>query len=98
GGEATAAGAGMTSLRAASIDTASRIADAVEVDPSVCDCCGTDVAMTARGPLLVYRDRTADEIRDVYAVRLDDGAWGEPHAVHGDGWKIAACPVNGPAV
>lgn len=98
GGDGKAAATGMTSLRAATIDTASRVADAVEVDASVCDCCGTDVAMTARGPLLVYRDRTVDEIRDVYAVRLDGGAWGEARAVHADGWKIDACPVNGPAV
>ena len=98
GDAAAAAGAGMTSLRAATIDTASRIADAVEVDATVCDCCGTDAAMTARGPLLVYRDRTADEIRDVYATRLDGDAWRAPQAVHADGWKIAACPVNGPAV
>ncbi|HZW18897.1 MAG TPA: sialidase family protein [Luteimonas sp.] len=98
GGEATAAGTGMTSLRAASIDTASHIADAVEVDATVCDCCGTDVAMTTRGPLLVYRDRTAEEIRDIHATRLDGDAWGAPRAVHDDGWKIAACPVNGPAV
>jgi len=100
GGAADAApeGAGMTSLRAATIDTASRIADAVEVDPSVCDCCGTDVAVTARGPLLVYRDRAAGEIRDIYATRLEDGAWQAPKAVHADDWTIAACPVNGPAV
>jgi hypothetical protein len=100
GGAADAApeAAGMTSLRAASIDTASRIAEAVEVDPSVCDCCGTDAAVTSRGPLLVYRDRTAGEIRDIYAARLEDGAWQAPRAVHADGWTIAACPVNGPAV
>lgn len=93
-----AADAGMTSLRAASIDTASRVADAAEVDATVCDCCGTDVAMTARGPLLVYRDRTADEIRDIHAARLEAGGWRTLGAVHDDGWKIDACPVNGPAV
>jgi hypothetical protein len=97
-GDDTTEGAGMTSLRAANIDTASRIADSVEVDPSVCDCCGTDVAVTARGPLLVYRDRTADEIRDIRATRLDGDAWRAPQPVHEDNWKIAACPVNGPAV
>lgn len=91
-------GAGMMSLRAATIDAASGVQDSVEVDASVCDCCGTDVAMTARGPLLVYRDRTADEIRDIYATRFDGGIWRTPAAVHADGWKIAACPVNGPAV
>ena len=30
-----------------------------------CDCCQTDAALTARGPLLVYRGRTPDEIRDI---------------------------------
>lgn len=98
GGNGTAEGAGMMSLRAATIDTASRIADAVEVDPSVCDCCGTDVAVTARGPLLVYRDRTDNEIRDIHATRLEGDAWRASRVVHADGWKIAACPVNGPAV
>jgi hypothetical protein len=95
---AAADGAGMTSLRAADIDTTSRITNAVEVDPSVCDCCGTDVAVTARGPLLVYRDRTVDEIRDIHATRLEGDTWRAPQTVHADGWKIAACPVNGPAV
>ncbi len=97
-GASAAEGAGMTSLRAATIDTASRIADAVEVDASACDCCGTDAAVTARGPLLVYRDRTAGEIRDIHAARLEGGSWRALGAVHDDGWKIAACPVNGPAV
>ncbi|MDN5781567.1 MAG: hypothetical protein L0H23_06025 [Luteimonas sp.] len=91
-------GAGMTSLRAASIDTASRIADAVEVDASVCDCCGTDVAVTARGPLLAYRDRAVDEIRDIHVARLEGDGWRALPAVHADNWKIAACPVNGPAI
>src|SRR5690606_29889821 len=36
--KAGAAPAGMMSLRAATVDTASRIADAVEIDATVCDC------------------------------------------------------------
>ncbi|HEU0054006.1 MAG TPA: hypothetical protein VFQ39_12560 [Longimicrobium sp.] len=66
------------------------------LDRRVCDCCQTGLAMTSKGPLVVYRDRTADEIRDIYAVRWADTAWGAPHAVHADGWKIEGCPVNGP--
>src|SRR3546814_4957902 len=88
----------MTSLRAATINVASQVADAVEVDATVCDCCGTDVAVTARGPLLAYRDRTVDEIRDIHVARLEDGAWRTLPAVHADNWKIAGCPVNGPAI
>lgn len=92
-----AAGAGMMSLRSATLDKGSRIGDAAEVDAGVCDCCQTDVAMTARGPLLVYRDRTAEEIRDIHATRLDNDTWRTPQAVHADNWKMPACPVNGPA-
>jgi hypothetical protein len=68
------------------------------VDGRVCDCCQTDMAMSAAGPVAVYRDRTDAEIRDIYVTRRVDGAWTEGAAVHDDGWEIAGCPVNGPAV
>lgn len=68
------------------------------VDGRVCDCCQTDAAFTASGPIVVYRDRSDEEIRDIYVTRLEDGAWTEGRAVHDDGWYITGCPVNGPAV
>lgn len=68
------------------------------LDPRICDCCQTSMAVTADGPVVVYRDRTEDEIRDIYVVRQVNGAWTEPKPVHADGWKIPACPVNGPSV
>ncbi|HYW06473.1 MAG TPA: sialidase family protein [Longimicrobium sp.] len=68
------------------------------LDGRACDCCQTSVAVTAGGPLLVYRDRTADEIRDIHTVRRVNGRWTEPRPVHPDGWRIEACPVNGPSV
>jgi hypothetical protein len=68
------------------------------LDTRVCDCCQTSAAMAAAGPIVVYRDRSADEIRDIYVVRRVKGRWTAPAAVHNDGWRIAACPVNGPAV
>jgi hypothetical protein len=46
----------------------------------------------------VYRDRSADETRDIQSARLVNGSWSAPVAVHADGWRIDACPVNGPAV
>ena len=90
-------GGGMMTLRAASFDATLGRFDDREVDASACDCCQTDIAMTARGPLLVYRDRTANEIRDIAATRLQGGAWTAPRLVHADGWNIPACPVNGPS-
>lgn len=68
------------------------------LDERVCDCCQTDAALTPSGPVVVYRDRSTDEIRDVYLSRLVDGRWTDGRPVHRDGWHIAACPVNGPAV
>jgi hypothetical protein len=70
----------------------------VEIDDRVCDCCQTDVAITAEGPVLVYRDRAAGEIRDIALRRRTRNGWSEPVLVHADGWQIDACPVNGPAV
>ena len=70
----------------------------VPLDERACDCCQTAVAITASGPIVAYRDRTAEEIRDIYVVRRVNGRWTAPAPVHADGWKIAACPVNGPAV
>ena len=67
------------------------------LDPRTCDCCQTASAMTSKGPIVVYRDRTDDEIRDMSVVRLVNGEWTAPAPVHNDGWKIDYCPVNGPA-
>jgi hypothetical protein len=70
----------------------------VLVDARVCDCCQTDAAMTSSGPIAVYRDRSPEEIRDIYVTRLVGGSWTEGIPVHEDGWHIEGCPVNGPAI
>lgn len=75
-----------------------RVTSTAILDTRVCDCCQTTSAMTARGPVLAYRDRSEEEIRDMSVVRLVDGQWTEPKTLHADGWKIASCPVNGPAI
>lgn len=94
----THVGGGAMTLRAATIGPDLRVRDGVELDAMTCDCCQTSVAMTARGPLLVYRGRTAGEIRDILATRRDGEAWTTPARVHADDWKMPACPVNGPSV
>jgi hypothetical protein len=66
------------------------------VDDSVCDCCQLSFIPAGAGALLAYRGRTAAEIRDIQLVRFDGQAWRKPAPLHGDGWKIAGCPVNGP--
>jgi hypothetical protein len=68
------------------------------VDDQVCDCCQTDAAMAASGPVVAFRDRTADEVRDIYLVRWTAAGWSKPVRVGADDWKIPGCPVNGPAI
>ncbi|MCC7195435.1 MAG: exo-alpha-sialidase [Gemmatimonadaceae bacterium] len=70
----------------------------VRLDGLTCDCCQTTVAITSAGPIVAYRNRTAEEIRDIYYVRRVAGAWTEPRPIHDDGWHIEACPVNGPMI
>ena len=89
---------GAMTLRGAEFDASGKRLREWELDNSVCDCCQTSSAMTAQGPVVVYRDRTADEVRDTYIVRFADGRWTRPQPVYQDGWQVMGCPVNGPAV
>jgi len=74
------------------------VGDATRLDDRACDCCQTDAAAGPDGPLLVFRDRATDEVRDVSIVRGAAGGFAAPAPVHRDGWRIAGCPVNGPAI
>lgn len=67
-----------------------------ELDNRVCDCCQTTVAITTTGPIVVYRDRSEKEIRDMSIVRFVNGQWTTPKIIYADQWKIKGCPVNGP--
>lgn len=67
------------------------------VDRLVCDCCQTDVVANSASPIVVYRDRSEGEIRDIKIARLSEGEWAQT-SVGYDGWEITGCPVNGPAI
>ena len=88
---------GMT-LRAAQISPDEGTTNDYLVDGLVCDCCQTDVAIGPQGPIAVYRNRTSEEIRDIYVSRVVDNQWQPGRSVADDQWKIAGCPVNGPAI
>ena len=87
-----------TSLRVATLDYSGNVTAREIVDELVCDCCQPDRAMTAAGPVVAYRDRTPEEIRDVVVRRHADGAWQAPVPAGVDNWEIEGCPVNGPAI
>lgn len=85
-------------IRFAEITKLGEIVNESELDSSTCDCCQTSITNTKNGPVIVYRDRSDAEIRDIYITRSVNGIWSTPKAVNNDTWKINGCPVNGPKV
>ena len=85
-------------IRFAEVSNKGDIINESELDAAACDCCQTSIANTSNGPIVVYRDRSDKEVRDVYSVRNINGVWEDPNPVHNDGWIINGCPVNGPKV
>jgi len=88
--------AGAMNIRTATISKTGEVIDDTLVDAKTCDCCQTSAAITPKGPIIVYRDRTDGEVRDIYISRLLDGSWTIPKSINNDNWVIDGCPVNGP--
>ena len=97
-GRNTGSEEGVMTIRSGIVDKSGNILESTELDESVCDCCQTGAALTDNGPIVVYRDLSEEEIRDMSIVRLVNGEWTSPQTIHADGWQIAGCPVNGPKV
>ncbi len=83
-------------LRSAEIGSDGKIVSEQLVDDMTCDCCQTSLVQTDKGTLVAYRDRTEEEIRDIYFSLYREEQWSEPKAVSNDRWEINGCPVNGP--
>ena len=86
------------SLRSGSIDENLTLINTQNIDGLVCECCQTDITMTDKGPIGVYRDRSEEETRDIFLTKLKDGVWSKGKPLHLDNWKINGCPVNGPVI
>ncbi|MFU8814290.1 MAG: hypothetical protein ACNA7W_03030 [Pseudomonadales bacterium] len=97
-GRETLTDAGAMTLRAAVVGTDGSVQHPSVIDDLVCDCCPTAAAVASSGPVAVYRNRTKDEVRDIHVTRAIDGQWEPGRSVADDGWIIAGCPVNGPAI
>ena len=89
-------GHGQMTLRAATLLKNGTKEAEWELDNKVCDCCQTTVTITKNGPVVIYRDRSDEEIRDISIVRMVNGRWTKPQTIYTDKWKISGCPVNGP--
>ncbi|MBL4683572.1 MAG: hypothetical protein JKY37_03195, partial [Nannocystaceae bacterium] len=86
---------GAMQLRGAEIGADGTVSARRLIDDRVCDCCQTSAASTAAGPVVVYRDRSAQEVRDISIAGPEVD---QRRRVAADDWTIAGCPVNGPAV
>ena len=89
---------GPMALRSAEIDRAGKLHHAQEIDARVCSCCSTDLIPDGTGAIAIFRDRSKVEIRDIASARYQSGRWLASSTVNNDGWKIAGCPTNGPAL
>lgn len=73
-------------------------AEPTVVDPRVCECCQLAVTVSKGRALIAYRDRSEEEVRDVKVLAHQGISWEEPVGAGDEGWKMPACPVNGPAI
>lgn len=89
---------GGMAVRGALLNAAGTVDGRWLIDDLACDCCQTGVAAGPLGPVVAYRDRTPEEIRDISVSVLRPEGWSPPVRVAADGWEIAGCPVNGPAI
>lgn len=85
-------------LRFTTVDADGTVAPDVQLDDRTCECCQTALAVTARGLVAAYRDRSPEEVRDIAVVRLVNGAWTAPVYVADDRFVYPGCPVNGPQI
>jgi hypothetical protein len=89
---------GDMSLRSSVYSPDGKQIDEQVVKSRVCECCSTAAAETSEGVIVAFRNRSTDEVRNIYVSRFVAGHWSTPTAVHDDAWRIDACPINGPAV
>jgi len=85
-------------VRTAVVREDGTLAKETVLDARTCDCCQTSTARGTFGRVIVYRDRSAKDIRDIAIVRELVGGWSPPVLVHADDWYYPGCPVNGPQV
>jgi hypothetical protein len=97
-GRAMHDGSGQTALMRATFDQDFALGPEERLDPRTCDCCQTGAVAVGEAGVVVYRDRTEGELRDISVVRLGAGRAEPPTELSRDGWEMNGCPVNGPAV
>ena len=93
-------GGGQMTLRGAIVFEDGLVQYDTLLDNRTCDCCQTSAAIGPNNEIVVvYRDRSEDEIRDISVVRWEQKkGWSKPKTIGNDHWVIPGCPVNGPSI
>jgi hypothetical protein len=89
---------GAMALYTAIIESDGKVLGEKVIDNKVCDCCQTDAVVTDNGTMVVFRDRSDEEIRDIGFAHLLSKDAIRKGLVNADNWQISGCPVNGPAI
>ena len=89
-------GEGSMRLYSTTIEPTGELGPEVFLDDMVCECCPTAAVNTSIGPIVAFRDRYADETRNIQLSYINGTQSSKP--VHDDGWVVPGCPVNGPAM
>lgn len=89
---------GNMTLRGAVLRPDGTVDGRAQIDGRTCECCATSAVRVGDDALVAYRDRSEKEVRDIHLVRFDGTEWSDPTRLNDDGWQIAGCPVNGPAL
>lgn len=89
---------GAMSVRTAVLNPDGSVSAETTLDARSCECCQVSMAAARAGLVVVYRDRSDQEIRDIAIVRQNGNSWSAPLAVAEDRWLSRQCPVNGPSV
>lgn len=89
---------GHFALRFTRIHVDGSLAPEEVLDDNTCTCCWPAVANVPGGVIAAWRGRTDAEIRDTRVALRRLGDWSPPQGLGDEQWRIAGCPVNGPAL
>jgi len=87
---------GAMRLYTTTLNTKGELGLEIMLDKMVCECCPTSAVNTSEGPLIAFRDRYADETRNIQLAFINEIQL--PLPINEDGWIIPGCPVNGPSM
>jgi hypothetical protein len=80
------------------IDESGKLGLETVIAGDVCECCPTSSTVTSAGPVVLYRNRSALNIRDMYLSRFLSGRMQAGTPIYRDGWQINGCPTNSGSV